>query len=549
MEYLNDCGCCNSIEPTGNRLWSKGDIGHTFEPPSMDTMFRRNAAAIPVSHLSRRPGFLPWLLRPWVVAVLASLPLRLALTTLPGVGRDEAVYVYWSHHPFLFYAPLLQALLVLSRPFQVLSRTAAIRLPVLFSGALLLFLVDQVLRHRGASTEQRRRFLFALALTPWFVYAGGILHPDLLFAACLVLAVLLADQHQLWLAALAVGLAMLAKPVGLAVYPAWCLWVLVHNEAGWRRRTLWMVLPLLMALPVVTSLSRPALAAVFDFGRVGEQAGLPFRIGLGVAAVFCLGGWLMPVRGLAAVRQVLESRPARPRAARLSVYFGLVLLSFFLAALLFHGQVKGNWFLPAFLLLWLHDRGPISTRLWWKGIAFQMVLVLIMVTGLRVPAAVTWLENRLSGLRQVYVLQAGERDRRVASVATWSERVREYHVPSSLGPLVRSWLDARQGQPKWLVSDDYGLAAQTWYYLKRPAIRIMVPPDPLLSGPSLRHGHFDGGALVLLVRLEVPPALHDVPCQILSNPINGSAVHMHFYSSVRVALQAFDESNVVPAGS
>ena len=46
----------------------------------------------------------------WLLAV-AVLALRLPLWSLPALGRDEALYLYWSRHLEWAYASLLQLLL------------------------------------------------------------------------------------------------------------------------------------------------------------------------------------------------------------------------------------------------------------------------------------------------------------------------------------------------------------------------------------------------------------------------------------------------------
>ncbi|MDQ7064757.1 MAG: hypothetical protein Q9P90_10990, partial [candidate division KSB1 bacterium] len=162
---------------------------------------------------------------PWRLAAVLALPLKWPLLALPGIGRDEAVYVYWSRLGEPFYAPLLQSALALARLLPV-PELAAIRALALAVSVLNLYLADRLLREVGVPAARRSMAVLVVATLPWQVYVGGIVHPDGLFLASLLLFCLSMARDRLAAAAVIGGATALCKPVGLALLPV-VGWLLV----------------------------------------------------------------------------------------------------------------------------------------------------------------------------------------------------------------------------------------------------------------------------------------------------------------------------------
>lgn len=380
--------------------------------------------------------------------------LRLPLWLLPGPGRDEAAYHYWAHHPEPAYAPALQlAVRLFEWPFG--ESLWALRMPVMLAGVLVLFLVH--LRTRSAPESTRLLILFALALSPWQAFTGSILHPDTFFMVAL-LGFLLAARSGLVLTTAAAGVAMvLAKPVGALLIPAvW--WALGRiGTAGVRR---WISRGvLLLALLVESWMVFPELVSgMFTFGRL--PGSILERMGAGAASLLFQGGPLLLWLGVWGARERWRTwrrgtdEAERDDAERCLVC-AAVLLAFFACAALFRGQFKGNWVLPAVVVLLPAYAVRVPRMLVAAGVAFGI----LACAG---QAAVL--------MRPEWVQRAG--------VDRWSRHVAQYGDPSSVSTDVMHLVgtgDGEEGCPPWIVSADYGLAASLHWILAEPDRRIVVP--------------------------------------------------------------------------
>ncbi|RME01373.1 MAG: hypothetical protein D6814_01645, partial [Calditrichaeota bacterium] len=290
----------------------------------------------------------------WLPIGLATLVLKMPLLLLPGAGRDEAVYYYWSRHPEWFYAPLLQLALRVFDSFP-LPHMLILRLPSLLSGFLILWLLDKIFRARGLPPRQRAFALAVIGFLPWQIYTGAILHPDNGLLVSMLLFLFFYRKGAYGFAAASAGLAVLAKPVGVLVLViSWGLFIRAYR--GQLKRVLpYFALSLLVASPVLMAVRPELIRAIAEFGQIPGDVSLLTRLCIGLASILTLGGLLLPIAAWQGLRDHLQAGITAgdlPRDRMASLMLGGVFLLVFIIALLLHGQIKGNWFLPGFVLLW-----------------------------------------------------------------------------------------------------------------------------------------------------------------------------------------------------
>ena len=452
----------------------------------------------------------------WLLAAVLALPLKWPLLVLPGIGRDEAVYVYWSRQGEPFYAPLLQWALALVRLLPV-PELAAIRTLALGVSVLNVYLVDRLLREARVSASRRRLAALVFATLPWQMYVGGIVHPDGLFLASLLLFCLFMARGHLAGAALIGGAIALSKPVGLALLPV-VSWLLVARSRSRTQAAFLLMLVAVAASPVWLNVHPAMLAALSEFGRLSALSPV-LLIGLGLGAVVFLGGVLLPIAAMSGARRVLctRRRVSRPPDHLPALALAAALLLVFLVAAMLNRQIKGNWILPALVLLAIAGRWPMPRWSPWL-LSVQLLLSVGLGWAMQHPRIIERLEARFTALAAWYVHQAGERDARLSLVRTWHQRAAEYR---SLQPLPAQLLDALERErggpvrPRWIVSDDYGLAAQLAFYWRAWSPRIIVPGDGLLvrSIPPPETERLTGEAVVVALRrcpAQIWPRLKDV---------------------------------------
>lgn len=470
---------------------------------------------------------------PILHALLLAALLRLPLLWLPGPGRDEAAYHYWAWHPELFYAPLLQWMLRLSEILP-LPAILTLRLPSLVAGALVLILVDLRLRRSNSPFALRWICLLALVVSEWQTYTGAILHPDQLLVASILFAVLAAREGRVLLFALALCLASLAKPTGLLFLPVgWVLVGRISQTAGPRRIAL-AILGMSAALVLLLSRAEaPMLEAMAQFGRTDAGTPWALRIGGGLVAVLISGGPLLLLLAAVGLRervsvlwsrvaarhpqareaqpdeaQRVEAQPdetqpneAQRREAWSSLAFAAVLLAAFGLAALLRGQIKANWVLPAAVLLLPLHRIVLPRWLSFSSLCFGLIVSLITVQAHRSPESFQGLEDAIARGSLSYERHVGTRESEVSPTSSWVERLSEYRDLSGFSQsLERGWAELGAGPtPRWLVSDDYGLACQILWYRHNPGLRLVVPRDGIYHRELSRlRQESDPGPLLLL---------------------------------------------------
>jgi len=460
-----------------------------------------------------------------------ALLLRIPLWTASGPGRDEAAYHYWAHYPEPGFAPLVQAAV---RFFELSGSCSlwSLRAPVILLGFLILFLNDRRLRGSKASRTSRLLALVVLACTPWQSFVGAILHPDNFLLAAVLAFMIAAQRQRVFPMVMATWAAVLAKPTGVLMVPV--AWWLVGRVITAR------LLLVLIPVGLFLTMDLDLVAGISDFGRLSDTLTPLSRLETGGWNLLFLGGPLLlalPVIGARQRWALMRGKKSdgAGREARASLAAAGIILAFFLAAALFRSQFKGNWILPAFVLLW-----PLHLPAWPRPI-WVIGLVLTVLGGwgqaaiFRDPGLLESADQALSKIRpgQNYSVHAGVREARVSSSLTWRHHLSQYEdISPFCRQLAASW-DSQVGDDKplnWIVSDDYGLAAQVVWYLDRPNVRIVIPDDRIFhrTVPPLLASSDPGGILVLPVR-KSPEEIWDQlvitgPLLPLTHPVTGQTL-------------------------
>ncbi len=448
----------------------------------------------------------------WFPVALGALLIRLPLILLPGAGRDEATYHYWAYHPEPAYSPLLQLAIRVSDwlPFSSLGK---LRLPSILSGIIVIFLFDRWLQDRKIPPSLKILLLSTFALTPWQTYVGAILHPDNLLLLLILLFLILLKRRWYGVAMLVAGFACWAKLTGLLLLPVAIGVLVIDPEISRKSRFRYGIMGIMVALPVVVCLRGGMLAAMTEFGKIAPASPVYQKVLVAVLTILLLAGPALLIFSFVGVRSIhfrkrLVTDILPEQLAALLI--ALVLVAVFGAAAIFQGQIKGNWVLPALILL-PPRQISLKLRRWMvSGLAISLLLSAGMVLALTHPGLLAKVEAHLTFLPGSYSLQAGTREARVSRTRSWAQRAMEYQ---SIAPFARQlhyiWQRERpRGAkfPRWIICDDYGLAAQLIYAWKSTGSNMIIPTDPLFKNtlPPLDASREVAEIMLLSVQLPLP---------------------------------------------
>jgi|GEM_PF-5996436 len=409
------------------------------------------------------------------IIICISLLLRLPLILLPGAGRDEATYAYWAEHPELAYSPLLQ-LFVKLFSWTPLPDTVQLRFPSIIAGTLAILLLYRFLQHLQVNSLSRIAAVSALAFSPWMIYAGSILHPDMLLLSCILTFLIAAFEGKMLLASIFAGLAFWAKLSGLVVLPAaaYMLWQ-NRGRSGLILMASCIVLALLIGA-ILSQLQPDLIMAIAEFGRMDPSIGVLKALLIQFGYILLLGGPAIFLGFMAGIWQHREISEDYQRITNLQRYSTLVIFAVFAAfglAMIVTQQVKGNWLLPALLLLWPATR----PKLFRPALILSLLCSIFIIIVFAFPGIVRDMEERLPLFEASYSIQAGTREARVSPTRSWSERSKEYQDLSEFANLLSEKVDVQKAD--WLMCDDYGLAAQLIREWGRPDMQMVIPGDRL----------------------------------------------------------------------
>ncbi|MEL6824119.1 MAG: glycosyltransferase family 39 protein, partial [Calditrichota bacterium] len=394
---------------------------------------------------------------------------------LPGAGRDEATYAYWSQHPEAAYSPLLQ-LFVKIFSWIPLPEIFQLRLTSIIAGTLAILLCHRFLKYLQVEVASRIAAIAALGLSPWMTYTGSILHPDMLLLCCILAFLIMAFQQQLIAASIFAGLAFWAKLSGLVVLPA-ALFLLWKNreQSGITLVTSGLILVLLIGA-ILSQLKPDLVMAIAEFGRMDPSIGFLKALLIQVGYILFLGGPAIVLGFIAGIWQYREITENYRQVTNLQRYSALIVASVIAAfglAMLVTQQVKGNWLLPGLLLLW----PAVKPKLFRPAILLSILSSVFIISIFAFPEVVKDLEKKVPIFAASYSVQAGAREARVSPTRSWSERSGEYQNLSAFATAVAEKVDMQKTQ--WLMSDDYGLAAQLIREWGRADMQMIIPGDRL----------------------------------------------------------------------
>ncbi|KAA3616638.1 MAG: hypothetical protein DWQ05_12980 [Calditrichaeota bacterium] len=468
--------------------------------------------------------------------MVCAFSLRFSLFLLPAPGRDEATYFYWSQHFEPAYSLLLQ-LLVKFAALLPISALVSLRLPSLIGGVIVLVLLNKILKQHGFDRSLRQIVLTAVAFTPWQIYVGSILHPDNIFLIALLLAVIAESSNRYLLFSLFIGLAVLAKPTGLVILATGILYILFLKKLPTSQKLGLIAICLFVALPVLLNLNSEMLAAMAEFGRVSESISTTEVIVIALFSLIGLGGLLLPFsaghviksKWKNAIRHLLN-----PGKNSLLLWFaGALLITFILAALV-RNQIKGNWILPAFVLLIPLYRSEPWRKFVWTNLLFSIVLSAGMTLFFIFPGTLKDFEHSFKFVNKTYVAQAGVRENKISTTSSWENRVAEYQSLHHFQNEVQSfWMlhSKNTVHPQWLICDDYGLAAQLIFAWNKCATRLVIPADGIFfSSQMLAKKEMRGHVLVLAVHTSANEIWSQLPAiadkKLVHHPVTGSAIEI-----------------------
>ena len=438
----------------------------------------------------------------WLTTAVLTTLVRLPLVALLYPGRDEAAYAYWSRNPEPGYALLLQGYLWFFSLFSS-SHIFTLRVPALLLGLIALILYDKLLQERRCTEHSRFLALTIFAFCPWQIYTGSIIHPDALqFIVLLLFLLSFKKQNELALAVFA-GLAVLAKPSGMIILFFALFLFLIWPAPGRRSRFVLAAMAVLIASPALINLNLTMVNAIAAYGVLGASMPPVVAVIMGMGPTLLLGGPLLPVMAWGGIRIHFEKGWCRREIEFDDVVFGLgiAFLIIFGGAAVFRGQIKGNWLLPALFLLWPRALPMLKPKI------LQLLALLTVLSGLGTvglfcnPDLVARIESRFSTLASSYVFQRGQREDNFPGVTTWSERLLEYNSIKPFGEkILKLWKNAQdqRGRPRWIISDDYGLAAQL--ALEWGGDTKMIVPDDGIFYRSMPPDHIDkleGGVIIV----------------------------------------------------
>ena len=103
------------------------------------------------------------------------------------LGKDEAVYWYWSQHLDASYALLPFSLIALADALAPGSELF-LRMPSILLGTLAVYWLYQLCRDFGLVAQRAGWATAAFALSHWGWHTSSYLHPDVFLATCWLLA-------------------------------------------------------------------------------------------------------------------------------------------------------------------------------------------------------------------------------------------------------------------------------------------------------------------------------------------------------------------------
>ncbi|KPJ96554.1 MAG: hypothetical protein AMJ53_00245 [Gammaproteobacteria bacterium SG8_11] len=466
---------------------------------------------------------------PWLWISTAALTIRVPLLFLPNPGRDEAAYFYWSHHFEPAYSFLMQLVVRLFGWLPV-SDLFAMRLPALLLGILVIFLLDILLQLRGVNYSFRCMALLLFAFSPWQSNFGVFLNPDNFLVAVLLFFLLAVIREQLLPAALFSGIAVLAKPTGILLIPAGWFIIFAAKNLIIRRKFLYGLIPVIFLLPVILSIRKEMIFAMLEFGKLNSLLPMWEILAFQLALVVVGGGPILLFFAAVGLKQRLRTKNL-PHHLKLENMAVLVIAActfiIFGAAIVLNSQVKYNWILPALVILWPTQPIPIKKYILIPAIVLSMGLGIFQNVMKLNPRWVSQIEDSLPALRSIFALKGGAREANVSASRSWTEHALEFQsMDGFVGQIEMIWEQFGSGKPlQWIISDDYGLAAQLVFGLGNENVGMILPKDGIFARTLSEDAvELSGGIIILAVHRDARSVWEQIDVsriQRIPHPVTG----------------------------
>ncbi len=367
----------------------------------------------------------------WWILLTAYTLLKLWLVADVELGKDEAVYWYWSQHLDASYALLPFAILKLAHAIAP-HQEWFLRLPAILLGTLSTVLIYKLCRKQSLDERLSLWAAAAFALSHWTWHTSSYLHPDSFLVPCWLSALYMARQTETtpglqtyMLMGIAGGCAVLCKYSGAFLVSGLGLWILLSHPAQerWRLLAAFALPAFIVTSPLVYAQLSTAFYLPQTLSTLSRIEGLsnPFsRLFFFIAnPLLFVSPFLLYLlyRGLKHAIKEPDLQILLP---------ALCTIGAFLFFALTRGQIKGNWILPGFLSLW-----PLAfartTKRWLLvcAVAFGLLQSIVISVGLKYPGLYSALGER-SGLDKTYVELVSNKDKGREPSYSWSERLCEY---------------------------------------------------------------------------------------------------------------------------
>lgn len=417
----------------------------------------------------------------WLLALAVYSVAKLWLVADVELGKDEAVYWYWSQHLDASYALLPFSLMAIAHAFAPYSEWV-LRLPSVLLGALSTYLLFALCIGAGLAESRARWAAIAFAASHWIWHTSSYLHPDVFLVTCWLLALAAAQRAcgrdntlDYVYMGIACGLAVLCKYSGAFLTAGLGLWLLTTRppQRRWPVLAAFIAPALIVALPLIHAQLSTAFYLPQTLSTLSkiEKTSDPFSrlffflinpllfvspplLYLLYRACYC---------GAYRVRRQLDER------GLLALLPALCTIGAFLFFALYRGQIKGNWILVGFLSLWpLAFAPPVRRWLVHAAVIGGLIQALTIGIALKYPGAF----NQLFAASEVdssYIGLVSKKDRIREPSYAWSERLCEYSGWQGFSSELEKLLEEKgvaQNLP--LLSNQYSIPFTVAYYSSTP---------------------------------------------------------------------------------
>ncbi len=470
----------------------------------------------------------------WALALALYTGAKGWLTYGVELGKDEAVYWYWSQHLDASYALIPFSLIALAEALAPHGEHF-LRTPSLLLGTLSVYWLYRLCCDCGLTEARARWAAAAFACSHWSWHTSSYLHPDVSLTACWLLALRAAVRtssqprlaNYLYMGA-ACGLAVLCKYSGAFLTAGLGLFLLISHPT--KQRTTAIAAFTAAALCVASPLVYAQLSTAFYLPQTLstlskiEALGSPFtRILFFALNPLLFASPLLLYLLYRALWNALSTvrRTWNPDLA-LAILPALCTLGAFLFFALYRGQIKGNWMLVGLLSLWpLAFHLPVRRWLYPALVLSGLLQAVSIGWALKYPGAVrTWFDR--SQLDESYVGLVSRADRAREPSYSWHERVCEYGGWSAFSRSVDVLLAQRGIAAQTpLVSSQYSIPFGLAYYAETPR-RYYTVDDPRFRDLTDIEKHLESAAPVLFVARQdtpIPRPLDDRSSQFIGRAL------------------------------